>query len=118
MSLTMPSMLCCMKCNYKTSQPNKLYNHTISVHGYTCSECDYTSVFKRDLQHHFNVIHRDKQLICTQCNYEASNDNHLKLHFKEQHSKINYKCLYCTYNTQWRTNLYKHVKKKHQKKTN
>jgi len=29
----------------KTSQPNSLYNHVVSVHGYTCSQCDFTVIF-------------------------------------------------------------------------
>ncbi len=50
----MASELCCKKCPYKTSQPDKLYTHLKSVHGYTCSECDFTTIFKRDLQRHIN----------------------------------------------------------------
>jgi len=116
--LTMASELCCKKCPYKTSQPDKLYTHLKSVHGYTCSECDFTTIFKRDLQRHINSIHQEKNLTCTQCNYNAPDNEGLILHFKEKHNKINYQCLYCQYHTHWRTNLYKHVKRKHRKKEN
>ena len=112
----MASTLCCKKCNYKTNQPNKLYHHTNSVHGYACSECDFTVVFKRDLQRHIISIHQEKSLICTQCNYAAPTIGTLKSHFKECHNKINYQCKHCPYHTYWRTNLFKHVKRKHKEK--
>ena len=111
----MASKLCCNKCTYKTSQPNSLYNHVVSVHGYTCSECDFTVIFKRDLQQHMLLTHHEKKLICTQCKYTAPDLNVLSLHFKEKHNKITFQCLYCKYHTHWRTNLYKHVKRIHKK---
>ncbi len=111
----MASDLCCNKCNYRTNKCSiNLYNHLISVHGYACSECDFTAVFKRDLRRHIITIHQEKKLSCTQCNdYTAPDHNTLSLHFKEKHNKINYQCLYCEYHTRWRTNLYKHVQKNH-----
>ena len=69
----MASDLCCNKCNYRTNKCSiNLYNHLISVHGYACSECDFTAVFKRDLRRHIITIHQEK-------NYLAPNATTIQL---------------------------------------
>ena len=111
----MESTVHCTKCNYKTTEPMNLYKHQISVHGYQCKECDFTTIFKRDLQRHIHFIHQEKSLICTQCHYEAETIDSLYLHFTQHHSSILYQCTHRQYHTKWRTNLCKHVKKTHPK---
>jgi KRAB domain-containing zinc finger protein len=113
MASTTELQKCCRICNYKTNQPNNLYRHIRSVHGYVCNKCDFTSIFKRDLQRHIILNHQQKSCICSLCNYTASTYEKLFLHIKEQHNSIKYQCPYCSYNTKWRTNLHKHVRKIH-----
>ncbi len=46
----MASKLCCKKCSYTTSHPDKLFTHLKNVHGYIYPECDFKTTFERSLQ--------------------------------------------------------------------
>lgn len=104
----------CPKCPYKATYPKSIYTHYITVHGYTCSQCDFTVQFKRDLIHHIDMIHNKHNLTCTICPFIAENMPSLLLHFKNIHNSIIFQCLKCNFQTRWRPNLHKHTKKYHQ----
>jgi KRAB domain-containing zinc finger protein len=102
----------CPKCSYKTNYPKSIYNHFVTVHGYTCSLCDFTVKFKRDLALHTDMVHNKQCLTCTSCSFTATDMTTLLNHFKCNHNSITFQCSECDFKTRWRANLYKHKKKK------
>lgn len=103
----------CNKCSYKPKHPKSIYTHYITVHGYTCPQCDFTVQFKRDLADHIDRIHNKQCLACTICPFTATTMSPLLHHFKNNHNSINFQCSQCNFQTRWRSNLAKHIKKKH-----
>jgi hypothetical protein len=103
----------CPKCPYKAKYSQSIYTHYITVHGYTCTQCDFTVQFKRDLIHHVDMIHNKQNLTCTICPFTATTMSSLLEHFKSNHNSITFHCAQCKFQTKWRPNLHKHMKKNH-----
>ncbi|XP_063542542.1 zinc finger protein 595-like [Cydia strobilella] len=71
-----------------------------------CTQCDYTTISKRNFNRHKNYHFDEEQLNCKQCDYVARYKGHLRLH-QVIHSRSSYTCE-CGFKCRWESELRRH----------
>ena len=97
------------------------------------SKCDYTTVLKKNLEHHVTIIHSnikvvkrkrklekhkksDGKLNCEQCSYKAYKKSAISRHVKAVHDKIkDWECAHCNFNFAHKATLLRHIKAVHER---
>ncbi|KAM9296699.1 zinc finger protein 335 [Gastrophryne carolinensis] len=104
-----PQLFRCQQCNYQCRRWSSLKEHMFNHQGskpHKCDQCDYTSVYKKDVIRH-SAVHRPeqkkKQLLMTQnttypcpiCNRVYSMQKRLTQHMKSHSSEKPHMCDKC-----------------------
>lgn len=83
----------CTQCDYKSADKSNLNKHIKTVHDNVkdikCTQCDFKCSIKSDLNRHIKAVHdKLKDIECTQCDFKCSTKGSLKIHIKAVHNKI------------------------------
>ncbi|XP_063629520.1 zinc finger protein 567-like [Cydia splendana] len=73
---------------------------------FKCTQCDYTTISKRNFNRHKNYHFDEEQLNCKQCDYVARYKGHLRLH-QVIHTRSSYTCE-CGFKCRWESELRRH----------
>lgn len=112
----------CYQCNFKTSSPFELHNHTLNSHKkedkLVCSYCNFTTSQSQDLRQHIMSKHAVKLfLTCTQCSFMTPQRSELQKHIFTVHQKNLFSCPLCSFSADILHALNHHLKTAHKSKT-
>ena len=65
--------------------------------GFSCDQCDYTSMYPSNLSQHIKSKHEGVRYLCDQCDYAGTTSSALKQHKQSKHEGIRYPCDKCEY---------------------
>ncbi|XP_018016641.1 zinc finger protein 77-like [Hyalella azteca] len=107
-------MLQCPHCEYTTVYRNNLNLH-ISRHTGSnmlkCEHCEYTTVCKSQLKVHISRHTGSNMLECPHCDYTTVHKGHLKAHMP-RHTGVGWLvCTVCGYKTGDRSNFHRHTRR-------
>lgn len=133
----------CPKCWYQSIRKHRFQQHFNNVHAnedlfiYKCSECDFRTKTKNNLQNHIACHKKSSTLLkclfcsfethdkynfskhrkthkpiryCEQCDYQTTDYKLLKGHIKNYHDATNLYCYNCSFNTRFKLRLVQHMK--------
>ena len=90
---------------------------------FKCSNCDYSSRYKRNLERHRSTQHdrvkipennESAEYTCSKCKYKTYTEFGLKVHIASAHPKdCQFKCDKCEYSTDLESSLKLHRQQKH-----
>ena len=86
---TIPTLLQCDDCDYKTVRKDMLKNHKMVVHQgikFPCDKCSYKASHKSHLNRHVQSVHDGVRYPCDQCEFKATQQVHLREHKHARHS--------------------------------
>ena len=55
--------------------------------GFSCGQCDFTSIYSSNLSQHIKSKHEGIRYPCDQCEYAATTSGHLKQHNQSKHQE-------------------------------
>ena len=102
----------CDQCDYQTSSPSHLRQHTQNVHEglkYDCTSCDYKSGDKSNLKRHIEKNHLGVTYACQVCKHVTRTKDALKKHTDVKHNGLFYNCDTCSFKTTKKLRLQNHV---------
>ncbi|KAF3860364.1 hypothetical protein F7725_000619 [Dissostichus mawsoni] len=138
-----PELFKCLQCNYRCKRWSSLKEHMFNHEGikpFKCDECDYSSVYKKDVTRHSTVHNKDKkkktelvpkvsEFLCPVCHrvypMQKRLTQHMKTHSSEKPHMCDkcgksfkkrekpFSCHLCHFMTKHRKNLRLHVQCRH-----
>ena len=90
----------CDQCDYQTSSPSHLRQHTQNVHEglkYDCTICDFRYSDKSNLKRHLNTKHKGLMYNCDSCSFKATRKSSLENYVMVKHTRITSDCYNCGY---------------------
>ncbi|XP_035512543.1 zinc finger protein 335-like isoform X2 [Morone saxatilis] len=104
-----PELFKCLQCNYRCKRWSSLKEHMFNHEGtkpFKCEECDYTSVYKKDVIRHSAVHNKDKkrktelvpkvsEFLCPVCHRVYPMQKRLTQHMKTHSSEKPHMCDKC-----------------------
>ncbi|CAH2222399.1 jg21787 [Pararge aegeria aegeria] len=124
----------CDQCNYTTKYSTALQRHITIKHTareprtltdeekktmplHKCSDCDYTSYFKWNLNAHKRKHKLEKQFKCKYCDYATAYRHNFLKHNKVHNEGVFYKCDKCPFVTKFEGHITRHLSKIHNEVT-
>ncbi|TNN82896.1 Zinc finger protein 335 [Liparis tanakae] len=104
-----PELFKCLQCNYRCKRWSSLKEHMFNHEGikpFKCEECDYTSVYKKDVVRHAAIHNKDKkrktelvpkvsEFLCPVCHRIYPMQKRLTQHMKTHSSEKPHMCDKC-----------------------
>ncbi|XP_033943038.1 zinc finger protein 335 isoform X3 [Pseudochaenichthys georgianus] len=104
-----PELFKCLQCNYRCKRWSSLKEHMFNHEGikpFKCDECDYSSVYKKDVTRHSTVHNKDKkkktelvpkvsEFLCPVCHRVYPMQKRLTQHMKTHSSEKPHMCDKC-----------------------
>ena len=107
----------CRLCEFSATSNKALVKHYSENHEgtkvHSCSDCDYTTNFKRQLRIHNEAEHLGKSYSCEQCDFKTVWSSYLRIHINSRHLQTPFSCSECEYETKWKVSLNVHEREVH-----
>ena len=108
----------CQLCDFKSHKLTLLRKHVQNDHdglAHACTECDYKSRFKFQIEKHTITKHSNGNVIypCSECTLEASTQEKLRNHMRGFHNIGKYSCELCEFEDERKYEFRNHMELKH-----
>jgi len=105
----------CSKCGktLSTARELKIHMEGHDSNGAICPECGKVFQSRKDMVHHLNHNHRERDLKCPYCEKMFANRQQARKHVAMHTGFKPYRCLQCNYSAYRQTNVHTHVAKTH-----